>query len=96
MAAEPAIEKRVEKMVSNHRWVPAGYKVCCTGDYVECRANTLNRRSSAICPSYRRFTCCRAFVVSVSRCNGRCIVNFINVFANISLLVFTTPFSESA
>jgi len=30
MAAEPAIEKRVEKMVSNHRWVPAGYKVCCT------------------------------------------------------------------
>lgn len=33
MAAEPAIEKRVEKMVSNHRWVPAGYKVCLTSLY---------------------------------------------------------------
>lgn len=26
MAAQPEIEKRVEKMVANHRWVPAGYK----------------------------------------------------------------------
>jgi len=29
MAAQPEIEKRVEKMVANHRWVPAGYKVHC-------------------------------------------------------------------
>lgn len=28
MAAQPEIEKRVEKMVANHRWMPAGYKVC--------------------------------------------------------------------
>lgn len=28
MAAQPEIEKRVEKMVANHRWVPAGYKAC--------------------------------------------------------------------
>jgi len=27
MAAQPEIEKRVEKMVSNHRWMPPGYKV---------------------------------------------------------------------
>ena len=28
MAAQPEIEKRVEQMVSNHRWMPPGYKVC--------------------------------------------------------------------
>ena len=27
MAAQPDIEKRVEQMVSNHRWMPPGYKV---------------------------------------------------------------------
>jgi len=27
MAAQPEIEKRVETMVSNHRWMPPGYKV---------------------------------------------------------------------
>ena len=33
MTAEPAIEKKVEHHVKNHRWMPAGYKVrlafCC-------------------------------------------------------------------
>lgn len=27
MAAEPSIEKKVEAMTKNHRWMPAGYKV---------------------------------------------------------------------
>lgn len=31
MAAQPEIEKRVEKMVSNHRWMPPGYKVRLRG-----------------------------------------------------------------
>ena len=26
--AEPEIERKVEHMVKNHRWMPAGYKVC--------------------------------------------------------------------
>lgn len=30
MAAQPDIEKRVEQMVSNHRWMPPGYKVSCS------------------------------------------------------------------
>jgi len=83
MAAEPAIEKRVEKMVSNHRWVPAGYKVWCIGDSFQFGTNTFNRRSSAICPCCKHITYRRPLLLPISLCNGRCAVNFINAVVNI-------------
>jgi len=59
MAAQPEIEKRVEKMVSNHRWMPPGYKVRELHARLKIHADTHCRRSSVTLLSSRCEKCSR-------------------------------------
>lgn len=55
MAAQPEIEERVKKMVTNHRWMPPGYKVYLTHicGCLQRRTNAYHRRNLATWPSSR-------------------------------------------
>jgi hypothetical protein len=54
MAAQPDIEKKVENMVKNHRWMPPGYKVWTAKLIrVYTGANNHYRRSLVTLPSFR-------------------------------------------
>ena len=33
MAAEPQVEERIKKSVSNHKWMPPGYKASQSSQY---------------------------------------------------------------
>jgi len=59
MAAQPEIEKRVEKMVSNHRWMPPGYKVGKLHTHFKAYTDPHCRRSSVTLLSSRCGKCSR-------------------------------------
>ena len=55
LAANPEVEKATEKMVANHQWMPAGYKVSHPSRYTVAGTSSdrCYRRNSEICLSYR-------------------------------------------
>lgn len=75
MAAQPEIEKRVETMVSNHRWMPPGYKVRSSLMLEESYLNANNhcRRSSVTSLSFRCGGCSSIVYYVLEKRQNTCI-----------------------